>query len=95
MNIQFADLIVWLVLGALAGPLVGALVKRTRQGFGLWINLGIGMVGALIGGALFTTFGILESWQQISIDLQDVAASVVGSLLFLLLVRLYQSKIKG
>ena len=56
MNITIDQLIVWLLVGALAGSIVGMLVKRTKKGFGHIINLGIGLVGALIGGFLFDLF---------------------------------------
>jgi uncharacterized membrane protein YeaQ/YmgE (transglycosylase-associated protein family) len=50
MNITLAKVIVWLIVGGLAGSLAGMLVKRTKEGFGRWTNFGIGLVGAIIGG---------------------------------------------
>src|SRR5262245_60453433 len=50
--------VVWLIVGALAGTLAGRLVTFTRIGFGFLTNLGVGMVGALVGGALFRLFNI-------------------------------------
>ena len=47
MSITIAELVAWLIAGGLAGSLVGMVVKRQKEGFGHWINLGIGMVGAL------------------------------------------------
>jgi uncharacterized membrane protein YeaQ/YmgE (transglycosylase-associated protein family) len=43
-----SQVIVWLVVGALAGYFTGIVVKRTKEGFGHFTNLGIGLVGALI-----------------------------------------------
>ena len=40
-----AALIVWLIIGIIAGWLSGTLVT----GFGRWTNLGVGLVGAIIG----------------------------------------------
>ena len=44
------EIIVWLIVGALAGTLTGAVVKGTKEGYGKWKNLGIGLLGAIIGG---------------------------------------------
>lgn len=45
------DLIVWLILGALAGWLAGRIMKG--GGFGLIGNIIVGIVGSAIGGYLF------------------------------------------
>ena len=58
MNISLDQIIVWLLIGAIAGTLAGAMVKRSKKGFGVFSNLGIGLVGALIGGALFRLFDL-------------------------------------
>jgi len=54
-----------------------------RAGFGLWRNLGLGLVGALIGGLLFRVFGIWPGLDRIAISLRDVVAAVLGSLIVL------------
>jgi uncharacterized membrane protein YeaQ/YmgE (transglycosylase-associated protein family) len=43
-----SQVIVWLLVGALAGYFTGIAVKRTKEGFGHFTNLGIGLFGALI-----------------------------------------------
>ena len=45
------SLLVWLLIGAIAGWLAGLIVKG--YGFGLVGNIIIGIVGSLIGGWLF------------------------------------------
>ncbi len=77
------ELIVWLVVGALAGSVTGMLVKRQREGFGRLGNLGVGLGGALIGGLLFNLFRIDLGLAEVSISLEDLIAALVGSLLFL------------
>ena len=81
--ITLSDLIVWLVVGALAGSLTGMLITRTRAGFGRWTNFGVGLVGALIGGLFFHFFEIDLGLQEIRVSLEDLVAAVLGSLLFL------------
>ncbi len=46
----------FLIIGGIAGWLAGKIMKGS--GFGLWANIGIGVVGALLGGTLLGQFGI-------------------------------------
>jgi uncharacterized membrane protein YeaQ/YmgE (transglycosylase-associated protein family) len=77
------QLIVWIVVGLLGGSLAGLLITWERGGFGLLRNLGVGLVGALVGGLLFRAFGILPGLDKIAISLRDVVAALIGSLLVL------------
>jgi uncharacterized membrane protein YeaQ/YmgE (transglycosylase-associated protein family) len=74
-------LIVWLIIGALAGTLAGRLVTFSKEGLGKWTNLGIGMLGAVVGGGLFWLFGIDFGLADISISVEDLISAFVGSLL--------------
>ena len=58
-------------------------MRWQREGFGWWTNLGIGLVGALVGGVLFRLFDILPGLETIAVSLRDVLSAVVGSMLFL------------
>ena len=78
-----AELIVWIVIGLLGGSLAGLLVTRERKGFGMARNLGLGLIGALVGGLLFRLFGVFPGLEKVAISLRDVVAAVVGSLLVL------------
>jgi len=83
MLINWSQIIVWLIIGLLAGTVVGMAVRWQREGFGLWTNLGIGLVGALVGGFLFRLFNFLPNLDSISVSLRDVVSAVIGSLIFL------------
>lgn len=83
MSISLAQIIVWAIVGLIGGSLVGLVVKRDRKGFGLPTNLGLGLVGALIGGLLFRALGLFPGLDQVTISLRDLTAAVVGSLLVL------------
>jgi uncharacterized membrane protein YeaQ/YmgE (transglycosylase-associated protein family) len=86
MAVTIEDVMVWLVVGLLAGTLAGLIVKRKRGGYGRYYNLALGLIGALIGGALFDLFGILPSLDDISISLRDIIAALFGALLFIVLL---------
>jgi uncharacterized membrane protein YeaQ/YmgE (transglycosylase-associated protein family) len=77
------QLAVWIIIGLVGGSLAGLLVTRERGGFGVARNLGIGLIGALIGGFLFRLFGIFPGLDKVAISLRDVVAAVIGSLLVL------------
>jgi uncharacterized membrane protein YeaQ/YmgE (transglycosylase-associated protein family) len=83
MPFTFSQLVVWLVVGVLAGSLVSLIVTGSREGLGRWTGLGIGLIGALIGGALFRFFNILPGLESLSISLRDVVAAFIGALIFL------------
>ena len=51
MNIVF-----FLLIGAVAGWLAAKIMRG--RGLGLWANMGVGVVGALLGGAVFGQLGI-------------------------------------
>jgi uncharacterized membrane protein YeaQ/YmgE (transglycosylase-associated protein family) len=78
-------IIVWLIVGGLAGTLAGRLVTFKKEGLGRWTNVGVGLVGALIGGGLFKVFHIDLGLGEIKITFEDLIAAFVGSLLFVLL----------
>jgi len=77
----FGKIIVWLIIGAFAGTLASRLVTLSRDGFGRWINLAIGMLGAMVGGFLFGLLGIDLGWGELKISFEDLISAFVGSLL--------------
>jgi uncharacterized membrane protein YeaQ/YmgE (transglycosylase-associated protein family) len=91
MSISIGEIIVWLIIGALAGTLAGRLVTFTKRGFGLWINMGVGMLGALVGGFLFRLFHIDLGLGEIKITFEDLISAFVGSLLCIFAWRLIRS----
>jgi uncharacterized membrane protein YeaQ/YmgE (transglycosylase-associated protein family) len=82
MNLTPGQFIVWLIVGALAGNLTGRLVTFKKEGLGRWTNLGVGMVGALIGGLIFRVFHINLGLGDLKVTFEDLIAAFSGSLLF-------------
>jgi uncharacterized membrane protein YeaQ/YmgE (transglycosylase-associated protein family) len=87
---SLAQIIVWIVIGLVGGSLAGLMITWDRRGFGLLRNMGVGLVGALVGGLLFRTFGLFPGLDKIAISLRDVVAAVVGSLIVLGAVWIWQ-----
>ena len=73
-----------MVVGGLAGNLVGRLVTFKKEGLGRWTNIGVGMVGALIGGLIFKVFHINLGLGDIKMTFEDLIAAFLGSLLFVI-----------
>jgi uncharacterized membrane protein YeaQ/YmgE (transglycosylase-associated protein family) len=79
------SLLVFIIIGAIAGWLAGLIVKG--YGFGLLGNIVVGIVGALIAGWLFPALGV-------SLGTGIVAAiihAVIGAVILLVLIRLVKS----
>ncbi len=87
---SIAQWIVWIIVGLLGGSLAGLIVRFDRQGFGFVRNLGLGLVGALVGGLLFRVFGLFPQLEQIAISLRDIVAAVVGSFLVIAALWVWQ-----
>lgn len=85
----FAQFVVWVVIGLIGGGLASRIVTWDKIGYGRWTNLGIGLVGALIGGGLFRLLGLWPQLDLVTISLRDIVAAVIGSLIVLLAWSLY------
>jgi uncharacterized membrane protein YeaQ/YmgE (transglycosylase-associated protein family) len=84
------QVIVWIIVGLLGGSLAGLIATRDRKGYGLARNLGLGLLGALVGGLLFRMLGLFPGLDRVAISLRDVVAAVIGSLIVLTALWLWQ-----
>jgi len=88
--VSLTQLIVWIIVGLLGGSIAGLIIKRERRGFGIWRNLWLGLVGALVGGFLFWLLGLFPGLDSVRISLRDVVAAIVGSFVVLAALGLWQ-----
>jgi uncharacterized membrane protein YeaQ/YmgE (transglycosylase-associated protein family) len=77
-------IIAWLIIGAIAGWLAGMLVKG--GGFGLIVDIIVGIVGAFIGGWLAGVLGISIGGGWIS----SIITAIVGAVILLFIIRLFR-----
>jgi uncharacterized membrane protein YeaQ/YmgE (transglycosylase-associated protein family) len=75
-------LIIWLVVGAIAGWIAGAVVRG--GGFGLVGDIVVGIIGAFIAGWLFPHFGISLGGGILGV----IIAAAIGAIILLLIIRL-------
>jgi len=85
ISITLQELVVWLILGAFAGMLSGMLLRKKGSRF---VNLIIGLIGAVIGGYIFETFKINLKFENITVDVNDLIAATVGALVLIIVLRI-------
>jgi uncharacterized membrane protein YeaQ/YmgE (transglycosylase-associated protein family) len=77
------SVIAWIVLGLIAGFIASKLVNRSGEGVVLDILLGI--VGAVVGGWLFNTFGMPG---VTGLNIYSLVVAVIGAAVFLVIYHL-------
>jgi uncharacterized membrane protein YeaQ/YmgE (transglycosylase-associated protein family) len=76
------SVIAWLLIGLIAGWLAGK-VSRGR-GFGCLADILIGLIGALLGGWIFTKLGILGGG-----FIYSIGAATIGAIVLVAIARLF------
>jgi uncharacterized membrane protein YeaQ/YmgE (transglycosylase-associated protein family) len=82
MNIPVETLLIWALVGAVAGWLAGIIVKG--GGFGLIGDIFVGIVGAFVGGWLLPKLGVHLGAGFVAIT----ASATLGAIALLLVLRL-------
>jgi uncharacterized membrane protein YeaQ/YmgE (transglycosylase-associated protein family) len=76
------SILIWLLVGAIAGWLAGLLVKG--GGFGLLGDIAVGIIGAFIGGWLLPRIGV-----SFGVGLVPaIASATIGAVVLLVILRL-------
>ncbi|MEM7455278.1 MAG: GlsB/YeaQ/YmgE family stress response membrane protein [Planctomycetota bacterium] len=78
---DITGLLIALLVGAIAGFLAGQIMKG--RGFGLVGNIIVGILGAVIFGALFGNFNLLNSPM-----LNEIAGGTIGAMVLLFVISL-------
>jgi len=79
-------LIMWIVIGGLAGWLSGQLVKG--RGYGCMGNVVVGVIGAVVGGWLFQVTGI----QELPGLIGSLFTAVIGAVALITVLRLFTER---
>ena len=72
-------IIAWIILGLVAGFIGAKIVNRTGEG--IFLDIMLGIIGAVVGGWLFSRFG---AHGVTGLNLYSLLVAVVGSIIVLL-----------
>ena len=78
------SLIVWVIVGAIAGWLT-SMVMRTNRQQGLLEDIIVGVVGGVIGGFVFNSLGIAGAVTGLNVT--SVVVAFVGGIILIALLR--------
>ncbi len=73
-------IISWIILGLIAGFIGSKIVDKQGQGF--WLNIALGIVGALVGGFIFELIG---STGVTGLNIWSMIVAIIGSVVVLLI----------
>lgn len=74
------SILAWIVLGLIAGFIGSKLVNKTGEGF--FLDIVLGVVGAVVGGYVFSLFG---EHGVTGLNLYSLLVAVVGAVLVLVI----------
>jgi len=80
-------IIVTIAIWAITGWLVGRLVSRDGKGYGALMNIGLGLVGGIVGSVVLNLInlqGIADIWL-----IGNILVGVIGGLVVVLVARLF------
>jgi uncharacterized membrane protein YeaQ/YmgE (transglycosylase-associated protein family) len=82
VGIRTDSLIAWILVGLIAGWVAGTITRG--RGFGCLVDIILGLVGAVVGGWIFTKLGITVwgFWGSL-------AAAIVGAVVLVAIARLF------
>ncbi|HKS70947.1 MAG TPA: GlsB/YeaQ/YmgE family stress response membrane protein [Ktedonobacterales bacterium] len=76
------SILAWIIIGGLAGLVASLLVQGS--GMGLLLDIVVGIVGAFLGGLIFSAFG---GTGFTGFNLWSFVVALVGAIILLLIVR--------
>jgi uncharacterized membrane protein YeaQ/YmgE (transglycosylase-associated protein family) len=77
---KIMSILAWVILGLIAGFIGSKLVNKTGEG--IFLDIVLGIVGAVVGGWVFQTFG---STGVTGLNLYSLLVAVIGSVVVLIL----------
>ena len=72
------SIVAWIVLGLIAGFIGSKLVNKTGEG--IFLDIALGIVGAIVGGWLFNLFGMTG---VTGLNIYSLIVAIVGAVVFL------------
>ncbi len=82
-------LLSWIIVGGLAGWIASMIMKTDAQ-MGIFANIVVGIVGALIGGFVVGMFGVPDPVNGFNIA--SILVATLGAVILLGVARLFQGR---
>jgi uncharacterized membrane protein YeaQ/YmgE (transglycosylase-associated protein family) len=84
------NIIIWLIIGGIIGWLA-SIVMRTDAQQGVILNIVVGIVGAFLGGFIFSRLGYTgANINDSGLSVTSFAVSLVGAIVLLAIVNLFR-----
>jgi uncharacterized membrane protein YeaQ/YmgE (transglycosylase-associated protein family) len=81
------SILAWIILGLIAGFIGSKLYAKEGKGF--WLNIALGIVGAIVGGFIFSAFGASP---VTGVNLYSIIVAVIGSVVVLWLYNTFSGR---
>ncbi len=75
--------VAWIILGLIAGFIASKIVNKSGEGF--FMDIVLGVIGAVVGGYLFQTFGMAG---VTGVNIYSILVAVVGAVVVLFIYHL-------
>ena len=81
------SILAWILLGGIAGW-IASMIMGTDASQGILMNIVVGIIGAIMGGVIFSMFGTSG---VTGFNLYSLIVAVVGAALFIWIVRMIRA----
>jgi uncharacterized membrane protein YeaQ/YmgE (transglycosylase-associated protein family) len=86
---EIMNFIIWLVVGGIIGWLA-SIVMRTDAQQGMFLNIVVGIIGAMLGGFLLAPMFGTGTINQNDFSLSSLFISFLGAIVLLMIVNLFR-----
>ena len=83
------NLILWIIIGGILGW-IASIIMRTNAQQGLFLNIVVGIIGALVAGFVLTPLFGIGTINQNNFSLPALLVSLLGAIILLALVNLFR-----
>ena len=83
------NLILWMIIGGILGW-IASLIMRTNAQQGLFLNIVVGVIGALVAGFVLTPLFGIGTINQNNFSLPALLVSLLGAIILLAIVNLFR-----
>ena len=83
------NLILWIIIGGILGW-IASIIMHTNAQQGLFLNIVVGIIGALVAGFLLTPLFGMSTINQNNFSLPSLLVSLLGAIILLAIVNLFR-----